>query len=96
MKAKEVLKVLQITRPTLCKYVKLGKIKVVRRPSGVYDYDDDSCYSLLNKKISRKCASNIGRKAFGDGFEKDLLNRGLGLNPVRRPVLTNQKIKGSK
>ena len=28
MKAKEVLQILNITRPTLCKYVKEGKIKV--------------------------------------------------------------------
>ena len=50
MKAKEVLKILNITRPTLCKYVKQGFIKATRLPTGLYEYDDDSVYSFIGCK----------------------------------------------
>lgn len=54
MKACEVLRILQITRPTLCKYAKEGTIKSVLRPNGIRDYDADSVYRFLNKDIERK------------------------------------------
>ena len=54
MTAKEVLRILQITRPTLTKYVKEGKIKVTVKGNGRYDYDADSVYKMLNKDIERK------------------------------------------
>lgn len=54
MTAAEVLRVLQITRPTLTKYVKEGKIKVTVKGNGRYDYDSDSVYKMLNKDIERK------------------------------------------
>ena len=54
MTAKEVLRVLQITRPTLTKYVKSGKLKVTVKGNGRYDYDADSVYKMLNKDIERK------------------------------------------
>ena len=54
MTAKEVLRVLQITRPTLTKYVKEGKLKVTIKGNGRYDYDADSVYRMLNKDIERK------------------------------------------
>ena len=54
MTAKEVLRILQITRPTLTKYVKDGKIKVTVKGNGRYDYDADSVYKMLNKDIERK------------------------------------------
>ena len=49
MKAKEVMKLLNISRPTLCKYVKEGKIAVKSTPGGQYIYDSDSVYKLLTK-----------------------------------------------
>ena len=49
MKASEVLQLLKITRPTLTKYVKEGKIKVTIKGNGQYDYDVDSVYKMLNK-----------------------------------------------
>lgn len=49
MKAKEVMKLLNISRPTLCKYVKEGKIAVKTTPGGQYIYDSDSVYKLLTK-----------------------------------------------
>ncbi len=54
MTAKEVLRVLQITRQTLTKYVKEGKLKVTVKGNGRYDYEADSVYKMLNKDIERK------------------------------------------
>lgn len=54
MKAKEVLQVLQISRPTLARYVKDGRLKVTLKGNGQYDYDVDSVYRMLNKDIERK------------------------------------------
>ena len=54
MTAKEVLRVLQITRQTLTKYVKEGKLKVTVTGNGRSDYDADSVYRMLNKDIERK------------------------------------------
>lgn len=54
MKAKEVLKLLRISRITLMNYVKKGYIKGFKQPTGVYNYDEESVYSFigLNKKKS--------------------------------------------
>jgi len=54
MKAKEVLNLLDITRPTLSKYVKLGWIQVEKAKNGRYWYDSKSVNEFLNKKIDRK------------------------------------------
>ena len=50
MKANKVLEVLGITRSTLCKYVKLGYIKAVQLPTGIYDYNEDSVYEFIGQK----------------------------------------------
>lgn len=47
MNAKKVLKLLHVTRPTICKYVKSGIIKGTKLPNGYYEYDDESVYRLL-------------------------------------------------
>lgn len=49
MKAREVLKLLNITRPTLCKYVKTNKIQAIKMSNGLYDYDEDSIMRLMGK-----------------------------------------------
>ena len=54
MKSGEVLKLLQISRPTLTKYVKVGLIKTTVRHNGRYDYDKDSVYKIFNKGVDRK------------------------------------------
>ena len=54
MKAKEVLQILKVTRQTLTRYVKEGRVKVTLKENGQYDYDSDSVYKLLNKDIERK------------------------------------------
>ncbi len=54
MKAKEVLQLLRITRPTLSKYVKDGTIKATILKNGRYDYDRESVYAFLNRDCPRK------------------------------------------
>lgn len=49
MKAKEVLKLLGVSRVTLCTYVRKGYIKTILLPSGYYDYDSQSVYTFLGK-----------------------------------------------
>jgi len=49
MKAKDVMKILQITRQTLCRYVKTGKIRVTKLHNGRYDYNPDDVWKLANK-----------------------------------------------
>lgn len=56
MKAKEVLKLLKITRPTLTSYVKNGKVLVNKLPNGFYDYDDDSVYKAAGLIEERSSA----------------------------------------
>ena len=53
MKSKNVLQILGITRATLCKYVKLGYIKVTLLPTGLYNYDDDSVYAFIGIKKNK-------------------------------------------
>ncbi len=50
MKAKEVMKLLDISRPTLYRYVKQGLIKVDAEINGQYRYNDESVYALLKGK----------------------------------------------
>lgn len=59
MKGKKVLKLLQITRPTLCSYVKKGIIKTKRLPNGYYEYDEESVYKLLG--VDRRDVVVYGR-----------------------------------
>ena len=47
MRAKEVLKVLGITRPTLCKYVKQGLITIDSVINGQYRYNEESVRRIL-------------------------------------------------
>lgn len=53
MKANEVLKFLNVTRPTLSSYVKNGYIKAERTRTGYYDYDRESVFQFRNKEIDR-------------------------------------------
>lgn len=75
MTAKEVMRVLQITRPTLTKYVKAGKVKVIVKGNGRYDYDTDSIYKMLNKDIERK--TYLYARVSTNKQKKDLENQVL-------------------
>ncbi|MBO5141472.1 MAG: IS607 family transposase [Clostridia bacterium] len=59
MKAKDVLKILNITRPTLTKYVKENKIKVDSVINGQYVYNDESVYSLIGLKKEKQNRLNV-------------------------------------
>lgn len=54
IKANEVLELLQISRPTLCKYVRENIISTTTLINGRYDYDSISVYKLFNKGVDRK------------------------------------------
>lgn len=72
MKAKEVLKLLQITRVTLWSYVKSGKIhgtKINNR----YIYNDDDVYALIGIKKDRKNKINISYSRVSTQSQKDQL-----------------------
>ena len=73
MKAKQVLSLLQITRPTLTRYVKNGTLQVRKMPNGQYDYQEDSVYFLLNKNVPGKtviyCRVSLSKQ------KKDLENQ---------------------
>ena len=73
MKAKEVLKILKITRPTLTHYVKSGKLKVIRLPNGMYDYDEDSVLKCAN--ITTERSSVIYARVSTQKQKKDLQNQ---------------------
>jgi len=49
MKAKDVLKILDISRSTLFNYVRDGKIIGTLLDNGYYDYDENSVYKLIKK-----------------------------------------------
>ena len=51
MKAKEVLKILNISRITLYTYTKEGKIKATKMDNGYYDYDEQSVMKIINKDV---------------------------------------------
>ena len=73
MKANEVLNLLKCSRPTLCKYVRTGDIKVTTLKSGLYDYDEDSVYDFLNKDVPRQTC--IYARVSTQKQKKDLENQ---------------------
>jgi predicted site-specific integrase-resolvase len=73
MKAQKVLKLLQITRQTLTKYVKNGILEVEILGNGRYNYLDESVYKFLNKEISRKTV--IYARVSTPKQKKDLANQ---------------------
>lgn len=73
MKAQKVLKLLQITRQTLTKYVKNGILEVEVLGNGRYNYLDESVYQFLNKEISRKTV--IYARVSTQKQKKDLANQ---------------------
>ena len=54
MKAKEVLKILKVTRQTLCHYVKIGKIRAIKLTSRSLDYNEDDVFELAGIKNRAK------------------------------------------
>ena len=73
MKAKEVMKILRISNPTLSRYLKNGWIKATRLPNNRYDYDEESVYEFLNAGIPRK--NYIYGRVSTNKQKKDLENQ---------------------
>ena len=87
MKSCEVLNLMNISRQTLSKYVKTGKLKVRTLPNGDYDYDMESACEILNGGRRRtvvvymgECGSDALRKereAAVECFMKDNLGENV-------------------
>lgn len=73
MKSKEVLKILKVTRPTLCRYVRDGKLHVTQLPNGFYDYSDEDVFRLANISTNRSCV--IYTRVSTQKQKKDLQNQ---------------------
>jgi len=73
MKANEVLKLLNVTRVTLCRYVKQGLIKVSETPTGQYVYDDDSVYAFIGQKKEKKNKINVSYSRVSTQSQKEQL-----------------------
>lgn len=73
MKAKEVMRILRISNPTLSRYLKNGWIKATRLPNNRYDYDEESVYEFLNAGIPRK--NYIYGRVSTNKQKKDLENQ---------------------
>jgi len=61
MKANKVLKILNISRQTLTKYVKCGKIRVKEKSGGDYEYDEESIAEAKNGFKKRSVAIYFGK-----------------------------------
>ena len=73
MKSKDVLKILKVTRPTLCRYVHDGKISVKKLPNGFYDYADDDVFDIAHITKHRSCV--IYARVSTQKQKKDLQNQ---------------------
>lgn len=73
MKAKEVMQILRISRPTLHSYITEGKIAGTKLPNGQYDYDAESVYAVLNKDVPRK--TYIYARVSTSSQKHDLVNQ---------------------
>lgn len=105
MKANEALSILRVTRPTLARYVKEGKIKATELPTGRYDYDEESIYKFLNKNVQRKtvlyCRVSTTKQ------KKDLMNQeellkqfcfsnGLTINAIYKDIASGIDFENRK
>ena len=70
MKASEVMELYGITRPTLWRWVKLGKISYEIKPSGRYDY-----LTKTNETIKQDKKQNIIYARVSTSGQKENLNR---------------------
>ena len=79
MKANKVLKILNVTRPTLVKYVKDGTIRTMTLPNGTYDYNDEDVY-LKSGRVKERVSviysrvSTAKQKVDLENQEKTLIN----------------------
>lgn len=84
MKANEAMRILNISRQTLCKYVKKEIIKTKLMPNGQYDYDEESIFKIINK--DKKRMNVIYGRVSSSNQKKDLENQ---INTVTEFMLKN-------
>lgn len=75
MKAREVLKLLGVTRPTLSKYIKERVIKVDSTYGGKHNYNSDSVYAFLGLKNQKKKKINVIYSRISNPPKKYLLEQ---------------------
>ena len=73
MKAKDVLEILQIHRNTLYNYVKEGKIRVIAKSNGYYEYNDDDVYAFIGKRKEKHGTKIISYSRVSTQKQKDQL-----------------------
>ncbi len=73
MKAKEVMQRLNISRVTLCCYLKEGRLRATKMANGRYDYDEDSVYEFLGRKHIKKNKVNVSYSRVSTPYQKDQL-----------------------
>ena len=73
MKAKDVLEILQIHRNTLYNYVKEGKIRVIAKSNGYYEYNDDDVYACIGKRKEKHGTKIISYSRVSTQKQKDQL-----------------------
>lgn len=74
MKAKEVLQILKITRQTLCKYAKQGKVKIKSKLSkNFFEYDDESVFALIGQKSNKNKKSIVSYARVSNQNQKEQL-----------------------
>jgi len=54
MRSGEVLSLLRVSRQTLTRYVKEGRIRTETLPNGRYEYNREDVYAVFNKNVERK------------------------------------------
>ena len=72
MKAHEVKKILNITQPTLSKYVKDNRIRVVKINKYHYIYNDDDIYKMIGIKKEKKQKINVSYSRISNKRNEDL------------------------
>ena len=73
MKANQVLKILNISRPTLVKYHQSGLIKIDATINGQHVFNDDSVYSLIGKRNKKHKKINVSYSRVSTQSQKDQL-----------------------
>lgn len=91
MKSNEVLKLLKISRVTLWKYVKNGKIRTIKQPNGYYLYNADDVYKIAHLETKRanviyaRVSTNKQKQDLSNQIENNIayLNaKGIGVDKI--------------
>ena len=73
MDAKDVLKLLRVSRSTLTNYVNNGTIRVTKKHNGFYNYNDSDVYKIAYGDVKRK--TYIYARVSASTQKKDLENQ---------------------